>query len=143
MSDLFSVPFEDEGPQRPPVPERRVFSVSELTSSIRGLIETSFGEIWVEGEVSNCRVWNTTGHLYFTLKDGSAQIKAVMFRSAIRYLKFTVADGQHVIARGRVGVYEPKGEYQLVCEHLQPRGLGALQVAQGLRLAIGSRRHRR
>lgn len=128
MSDLFSVPFEEEEPPRPPAPERRIFSVAELTAAIRGLLESGFADVWVEGEVSNCRLWNT-GHLYFTLKDGSAQIKAVMFRSAVRYLKFKVEDGQHVIARGRLGVYEPKGEYQLVCEHLQPRGLGALQVA--------------
>jgi exodeoxyribonuclease VII large subunit len=127
MSDLFSMPFEDED-RRPAAPERKVFSVSELTACIRGLLETSFGDVWVEGEISNCRLWNT-GHLYFTLKDGSAQIKVVMFRSAVRYLKFKAEDGQHVIARGRLAVYDPKGEYQLVCEHLQPRGLGALQVA--------------
>ena len=127
MSDLFSQPFEEEGPRRA-APERRIFSVSELTASIRGLLESSFGDVWVEGEVSNCRLWNT-GHLYFTLKDGSAQIKAVMFRSAVRYLTFKAEDGQHVIARGRLGVYDPKGEYQLVCEHLKPRGLGALQIA--------------
>ena len=127
MSDLFSPPFEDE-PREPAPPERRIFSVSELTASIRGLLESSFGDVWVEGEVSNCRVWNT-GHMYLTLKDGGSQIKAVMFRSAVRYLKFKVEDGQHVIARGRLGVYEPKGEYQLVCDHLQPRGVGALQIA--------------
>ena len=127
MSDLFSEPFEEER-RRPATPERRVLSVSELTASIRALLESSFGDVWVDGEISNCRLWNT-GHLYFTLKDGGAQIKAVMFRSTVRYLKFKVEDGQHVIARGRLGVYDPKGEYQLVCEHLQPRGLGALQVA--------------
>jgi exodeoxyribonuclease VII large subunit len=82
----------------------------------------------VEGELSNCRVWNT-GHVYFTLKDNDAQIKAVMFRSAVRYLKFTPEDGMHVIVRGQLGVYEPKGEYQIVCEHLEPHGLGALQMA--------------
>ena len=84
--------------------------------------------MWVEGEISNCRVWNT-GHIYFTLKDGGAQIKAVMFRSAVRYLKFKPEDGLHVVARGRLGVYDPKGEYQIVCEHLEPQGLGALQLA--------------
>ena len=67
--------------------------------------------------------------MYFTLKDGNAQIKAVMFRSAVRYLKFKPEDGLHVVARGRLGVYEPKGEYQIVCEHLEPHGLGALQLA--------------
>ena len=127
MSDLFSSPFEEEPrPSKPP--ERRVFTVSELTAAIRGLLETGFGDVWVQGEISNCRHWNT-GHLYFTLKDAGAQIKAVMFRSAVRYLRFKVEDGQQVIARGRLGVYDPKGEYQLVCEHLVPRGLGALQLA--------------
>lgn len=84
--------------------------------------------MWVEGELSNCRPWNT-GHLYFTLKDSSAQIKGVIFRSALRYLRFKPEDGLKVVARGRVSVYDPKGEYQLVCEHLEPQGLGALQLA--------------
>ena len=129
MSDLFSLPFEeDKKKPAAPAPRRRVVTVSELTATIRGLLETSFGDVWVEGEISNCRVWNT-GHMYFTLKDGGAQIKAVMFRSALRYLKFTPEDGQHVIARGRIGVYDPKGEYQLVCEHIEPHGLGARQLA--------------
>jgi exodeoxyribonuclease VII large subunit len=103
-------------------------SVSELTAAIRGTLEASFGDVWVEGEISNCRVWNT-GHAYFTLKDEHAQIRGVMFRSAVRYLKFALEDGLHVIARGRLGVYDPKGEYQLQCEHMQPHGLGALQLA--------------
>ena len=130
MSDLFSLPFEEDKTRAtaPARPERRVFSVSELTAAIRGVLETSFGEVWVEGEISNCRAWNT-GHVYFTLKDGGAQIKSVMFRSAVRYLKFKPEDGLHVIARGRLGVYDPKGEYQIVCEHLEPHGLGALQLA--------------
>ncbi len=130
MSDLFSLPFEEERePKRAaPAPQRRVVTVSELTAAIRDLLETGFGDVWVDGEVSNCRLWNT-GHLYFTLKDQGAQIKAVMFRSAVRYLKFKPEDGLHVIARGRLGLYDPKGEYQLVCEHLEPHGLGALQLA--------------
>jgi exodeoxyribonuclease VII large subunit len=128
MSDLFSQPFEEDRPVTPAPTERRVVSVSELTASIRTLLESGFGDLWVEGEISNCRLWNT-GHLFFTLKDGSAQIRAVMYRSAVRYLKFKVEDGLHVIARGRLGVYEPKGEYQLLCDHLQPHGLGALQLA--------------
>jgi exodeoxyribonuclease VII large subunit len=133
MSDLFSHPFEDDDRQ-PEVTDgdrtlvRRVVTVSELTAAIRGLLESGFGDLWVEGEISNCRRWNT-GHLYFTLKDGGAQIRAVMYRSAVRYLRFTPEDGQHVIARGRLAVYEPKGEYQLLCDHLQPHGLGALQLA--------------
>jgi exodeoxyribonuclease VII large subunit len=130
MSDLFSEPFEEDPklPAAPRAPQRRIVSVSELTAAIRGLLETGFGDIWVDGEISNCRLWNT-GHRYFTLKDSGAQIKAVMFRSAVRYLTFKPEDGLRVIARGRLGVYEPKGEYQFVCEHLEPHGLGALQLA--------------
>src|SRR3954466_917104 len=137
MSDLFDLPFEEEEDEPPvapaapgpPVPQpRRVLSVTELTVRVRDLLEAEFFEVWVEGELSNCRVWNT-GHLYFTLKDGASQVKAVIFRSALRYLKFKPADGLRVVARGRVSVYEPKGEYQLVCEHLEPHGLGARQLA--------------
>src|SRR5258708_943604 len=112
----------------PTAPARRVLTVSELTVRVRDLLEQEFSEIWVEGELSNCRVWNT-GHLYFTLKDGASQIRSVIFRSALRYLKFKPADGLRVVARGRVSVYEPKGEYQLVCEHLEPHGLCALHIA--------------
>ena len=128
MADLFSQPFEDDEPVDATPRPRRVVSVAELTASIRAVLESGFGDLWVEGEISNCKRWNT-GHLYFTLKDGTAQIRAVMYRSAVRYLKFTPEDGQHVIARGRLAVYEPKGEYQLLCDHLQPQGLGALQLA--------------
>src|SRR3954465_15106403 len=138
MSDLFDLPFEEEEDEEPVAPSaaapapappsRRVLSVTELTVRVRDLLEAEFVEVWVEGELSNCRVWNT-GHLYFTLKDGSAQVRAVIFRSALRYLKFKPAARLRVVARGRVSVYEPKGEYQLVCEHLEPHGLGALQLA--------------
>jgi exodeoxyribonuclease VII large subunit len=139
VSDLFDLPFEESDrwppdddllpapPRRAPI-ERRVLTVSALTGAIRRQLETEFGEIWVEGEISNCRLWNT-GILYFTLKDDAAQIKSVMFRTAVRYLRFKPEDGLRVVARGRLGVYEPKGEYQLVCEHLEPQGLGALQLA--------------
>lgn len=133
MSDLFDSLFEDEEPEEPALPApakpaRRVLTVTELNVRLRDLLETEFFEIWVEGELSNCRLWNT-GHLYFTLKDSAAQVRGVIFRSALRYLKFKPADGLRVVARGRVSVYEPKGEYQLVCEHLEPQGLGALQLA--------------
>jgi exodeoxyribonuclease VII large subunit len=128
MSDLFSQPFEDDEAVDTSGRERRVVTVSQLTASIRAILESGFGDVWVEGELSNCKRWNT-GHLYFTLKDGGSQIRAVMYRSAVRYLKFAPEDGQHVIARGRLAVYEPKGEYQLLCDHLQPQGLGALQLA--------------
>jgi exodeoxyribonuclease VII large subunit len=102
--------------------------VTELTVAIRDHLESEFFSVWVEGELSNCKVWNT-GHLYFTLKDDRSQLKGFMFRTQLRYLKFKPVDGLHVIARGRVSVYEPKGEYQITCEHLEPKGLGALQLA--------------
>ncbi|RPH58154.1 MAG: exodeoxyribonuclease VII large subunit, partial [Acidobacteria bacterium] len=143
MSTPFDLPFDEpETEGDPPAARaparafavearervRAVYTVSELTSRIRDILETTFLEVWVEGELSNSRLWNT-GHLYFTLKDGSAQLKAVMFRSDVRYLKFKPEDGLHVIARGRLSVYEPKGEYQFVCAHVEPKGLGALQLA--------------
>ena len=130
MSDLFREIFEEPPgepvlPRRPP---RRVITVSQLNGSIRSLLEGQLGELWVEGEISNCRVWNT-GHMYFTLKDDGAQVRAVMFRMALRYLRFKPEDGLRVVARGQISVYEPKGEYQMVCEHMEPHGLGALQLA--------------
>ena len=132
MPGLFDEPFEDAPlPREEPAPvraRRRVVTVSEVTSEIRNTLESGFGDLWIEGEISNCRVWNT-GHVYFTLKDSTAQLKGVMFRTAYRYLKFTIEDGLHVVARGRLSVYEPKGEYQLVCEHMEPHGRGALQLA--------------
>jgi exodeoxyribonuclease VII large subunit len=138
MSDLFDTPFEEdkEGeastlerqPATMPRAARRILTVTELTVRLRDLLEAEFFEVWVEGELSNCRLWNT-GHLYFTLKDSSTQLRTVMFRSTLRYLKFKPEDGLRVVARGRISVYEPKGEYQLVCEHLEPQGLGALQLA--------------
>jgi exodeoxyribonuclease VII large subunit len=134
MADLFDVPFEDFEESDPaaevarPQTRRRIVTVSELTSLIRTLLEDRVGEVWVEGEISNCRVWNT-GHMYFTLKDGDAQIRAVMFRTAVRYLRFKPEGGLHVVVRGHLGVYAPKGEYQITCEHMEPHGLGALQLA--------------
>jgi len=133
VTSLFDLPFEEPQPQTPaPRPEipasRHILTVSELTAGIRALLEDRFIEVWVEGELSNSRVWNT-GHMYFTLKDAASQIKGVMFRSALRALRFTPQDGLRVVARGRVSVYDPKGEYQIVCEHLEPEGLGALQLA--------------
>ena len=126
MSGATSLPFGE--PTRGPAPAREVVTVTELTNRIRAVLESTHGEVWVEGEIANSRLWKT-GHLYFTLRDEHAQLKAVMFRSAVRCLRFTPEDGLRVVARGRVTVYEPKGEYQIVCEHLQPQGLGALQVA--------------
>jgi len=120
------VPRVPEVPRTPPT--RTILTVSELNATIRDLLENSLTNVWVEGEISNARVWNT-GHMYFTLKDGASQIKAVMFRSAVRYLKFKPEDGLKVVARGKISVYDPKGEYQILCEHLEPKGLGSLQQA--------------
>jgi len=133
VSTLFDLPFEepapDDGARDATTPEpRRVLTVSELSRRIRACLEDRFLDVWVEGELSNCRLWNT-GHMYFTLKDPGAQIKGVIFRSTLRALRFAPQDGLRVVARGRLGVYEPKGEYQLVCEQLEPEGLGALQLA--------------
>jgi exodeoxyribonuclease VII large subunit len=133
VTSLFDLPFEEPEEAQPPgggaaAQRRRVYSVSQLTAEIRTLLEASYVEVWVEGEISNCRLW-TTGHLYFTLKDQGAQLKAVMFRTAYRLLAFKPEDGLHVTVRGRISVYEPKGEYQIVCEHMEPEGLGALQLA--------------
>ena len=125
MSGPPSLPF---GTPAGHAPTREVVTVSELTNRIRRVLESTQGEVLVEGEIANSRLWKT-GHLYFTLRDEHAQLKAVMFRSAVRYLRFTPEDGLRVVARGRVTVYEPKGEYQIVCEQLQPQGVGALQVA--------------
>jgi exodeoxyribonuclease VII large subunit len=133
MSDLFDLPFEDDPepelePAPPGPPPRRVLSVTELTTGIRDHLEEKFFEVWVEGELSNCKI-GAAGHMYLTLKDKASQVRGFMFRSSLRYLRFKPADGLRVIARGKISVYEPKGEYQLVCEHLEPQGLGALQLA--------------
>jgi exodeoxyribonuclease VII large subunit len=109
-------------------PVRRIYSVAELTQEIRTLFEKQFPDVWVTGEVSNLRSAGS-GHLYFTLKDETAQIRAVCFRNQARYLKFKPQDGLAVIARGRLSVYEARGEYQLYVEFLEPAGLGALQLA--------------
>jgi exodeoxyribonuclease VII large subunit len=124
--DLFGTPEPE--PERVRETRRVVLTVSDLTANIRGILENAYSEVWIEAEISNCRLWNT-GHLYFTLKDPGAQIKAVMFKSDVRSLKFRPEDGLHVVVRGRISVYEPKGEYQIVCERMEPHGLGALQLA--------------
>lgn len=123
-----TAPVEPPGTDGTPGTARTILSVSELNATIRDLLENALQNVWVEGEISNARVWNT-GHMYFTLKDSSAQVRAVMFKSALRYLKFKPEDGIKVVARGKVSVYDPKGEYQIICEHLEPKGLGSLQQA--------------
>jgi exodeoxyribonuclease VII large subunit len=109
-------------------PERRIYRVSELSRVIREKLEAEFADLWVEGEVSNFRT-ASSGILYFTLKDETAQLRCVCFRQQARYLKFRPEDGLLVTARGKISVYEARGEYQLAVEFLEPRGLGALQLA--------------
>ena len=109
-------------------PDRRIYTVAELTSEIRDLLEVEFGDLWVMGEISNARA-APSGHHYFTLKDGEAQLRAVCFRQQARYLKVKPQDGLAVMARGRISIYEARGEYQIYVEHLEPQGYGALQLA--------------
>lgn len=109
-------------------PERRIFSVSAVIKGIKFQLETSFQNIWVQGEVSNFKI-ASSGHYYFTLKDSEAQIRAVSFRTQNRYLKFTPEDGMDILARGTVSVYPPRGELQFSVEYIEPMGKGALQVA--------------
>ena len=109
-------------------PTRRIYSISDLNAEVRELFDLKFPDIWVTGEVSNLRVAGS-GHLYFTLKDETSQLRAVCFRNQARYLKFKPQDGMAVVARGRLSVYEVRGEYQLYVEFLEPAGVGALQLA--------------
>jgi exodeoxyribonuclease VII large subunit len=108
-------------------PERRVWTVRGLVAAVRAHVEREYSDAWVEGEISNFRP--DSGHLYFTLKDGNAQIRVVMFRSAARRLRFRPADGMQVVVRGRVTIYEDRGELQIAAEYIEPKGAGGLQVA--------------
>ncbi len=105
-----------------------IYTVSEITAEIKSILESRFDLVWITGEVSNFSA-PVSGHYYFTLKDDAAQIRSVMFRGQNRRLKFRPEDGMEVTGWGRIGVYEPRGAYQLILEYLEPRGLGALQKA--------------
>jgi exodeoxyribonuclease VII large subunit len=107
---------------------RRTWTVRELVAAVRTNVEREYGDIWVEGEISNFKA-HESGHLYFTLKDASAQMRVVMFRSSAKLLRFRPENGMVVVARGRVTVYEDRGELQISAEYLEPKGAGALQVA--------------
>jgi exodeoxyribonuclease VII large subunit len=109
-------------------PDRRVWKVRELVASVRARVEREYADTWVEGEISNFRS-PESGHLYFTLKDGDAQIKVVMFRSSARLLRFRAADGLQVVVRGRITIYEDRGELQIAAEYIEPKGAGSLQLA--------------
>ena len=107
---------------------RQVLTVSELTSLVRTSIESAFPDLWLEGEISNLRMPGS-GHVYCTLKDESSQIRAVLFRASALRVRFTLQEGMQVIVRGRLTVYEPRGEYQIVLDAVEPKGIGALQLA--------------
>jgi exodeoxyribonuclease VII large subunit len=109
-------------------PERRTLTVSELNASIRELLDREFSDVWVAGEISGAKL-ASSGHYYFTLKDAESQLRCVCFRSTARFLKFKPQDGAAVLARGRIDVYEARGEYQLQVEMLELQGHGALQFA--------------
>ena len=107
---------------------RAVLTVSDLTARLREVIEERFPAVWVEGEISNFRLY-ASGHAYFTLKDAGAQLPAALFRTRVRRLRFEPRDGMHVLAFGSLEVYAQRGGYQLIVERLEPRGVGALQLA--------------
>src|ERR1043165_6383694 len=108
--------------------ERRPLSVSELTAQVRGTLENRFSNVWVEGEISNFKAAQS-GHWYFTIKDEWSQLRSTCFRGVNTRIRFRPSDGLQVRARGRITVYEPRGEYELMVEALDPVGAGALRVA--------------
>ena len=109
-------------------PQRRIWTVRDLVGAVRTQLEREYTDVWLEGEISNFRA-HSSGHLYFTLKDEASQVRVVMFRTQARLLRFRPEDGMHVVARGRVTVYDARGELQINAEYLEPQGAGALQIA--------------
>jgi len=107
-------------------PERDVYSVSRLNREVRVLLERGFGSLWLEAEISNF-ARPSSGHWYFSLKDAGAQVRCAMFRQRNMLCAFTARDGQKVLVRARIGLYEPRGEYQLIVDHMEDAGLGALK----------------
>jgi exodeoxyribonuclease VII large subunit len=120
--------FQDE--------QRRVLTVSQLTSEVRRMLETAFSMAWIEGELSNLSR-PASGHWYFTLKDERAQVRCAMFSNRNRNLRFRPTDGMHVVVRGRVSLYEPRGDFQVIAEAMEPAGEGALRAAfEALKLKL-------
>ncbi|MDD2365391.1 MAG: exodeoxyribonuclease VII large subunit [Desulfuromonadaceae bacterium] len=108
--------------------EKTILTVSRLTALLRGVLEENFEHLWVQGEVSNLS-YPSSGHCYFTIKDSDAQLRCVMFKSTAKRSRFRLTDGMAIIVRGRISVYDQRGEYQLICEYVEPSGTGALQTA--------------
>lgn len=120
--------FGELFPTQPTAPARRVFSVADLTQRIKALLEGQLGEVWVSGEITNLRA-QSSGHIYFTLKDASAQLSCVLFRGTSSPARASLKDGTHVLLQGNLTVYEPRGQYQLVVRAVELQGVGALQAA--------------
>ena len=120
--------FGELFPADPPKPTRQVLSVSQLTTQVRHLIEQEVGEVWVTGEVTNVRM-QSSGHVYFTLKDATAQLSCVLFRTEAARHREYLQDGQKVLLQGGLTVYEPRGQYQLIVRVVEPQGVGVLQLA--------------
>jgi exodeoxyribonuclease VII large subunit len=110
-----------------PFDQRKIYTVLEITSEVKHALE-KFGIVWIQGEISNFK-HHSSGHMYFSLKDDRAQVKAAFFRNSNLYLKFRPEDGLEVLVRGRLSVYEPRGDYQVIVEYMEPKGLGSLQLA--------------
>ncbi|MEM7646487.1 MAG: exodeoxyribonuclease VII large subunit, partial [Pseudomonadota bacterium] len=129
---------EKKAPSRPITPEpvfekeseeqENILSVSEINKMIKDQLEGKFHHVWLQGEISNFKA-HTSGHHYFSLKDAKSQISAVMFKGYNSRLKFRPESGMEVLVRGKVTVYQPRGNYQIFCEHMEPVGAGALQKA--------------
>ncbi|WP_084080598.1 exodeoxyribonuclease VII large subunit [Edaphobacter aggregans] len=125
---IFTQTPPPSAPEKTQQTERRIWTVASLVSSIRRQVETSHTDLWVEGEISNCRP-APSGHIYFTLKDANAQLPVVLFRREAQLLRFRPADGLAVLVRGRISVYESRGQLQLIAETMEPRGAGGIQLA--------------
>jgi exodeoxyribonuclease VII large subunit len=125
--DLFSH-LRDDVPPEPEPAAPRVLTVAELTAQIKDILETSFDSAWVAGEISNLSRPHS-GHCYLTLKDDQAQIRCAMWRNTLNRLRFDLQDGLEVVCRGRLDVYAPRGSYQLIIESIEPKGIGALELA--------------
>jgi len=121
MSDLFETQLD-------PIKQRHIYTVSQITQDIKLILENTFAEVWVEGEVSNFRV-ATSGHFYFSLKDDAAVLSAAMFSRANKEVKFKIEDGLKLICFGKIDVYPPRGQYQLIVEKIEPKGIGAQSLA--------------
>ena len=112
-----------------PPPGVKILTIGELTRALKGMLEEAHANVWVEGEVSNLSRPSSYGHQYLTLKDDEAPLKAVLYRAIALRMRFDLRDGMRVIARGRLTLYMPRGEYQLLIEEIQPKGIGPLELA--------------